>query len=247
MPRPDESYDYTQDDAIHSAIDAADGTGGRKAGEFDDYVIQVSDDAYTKSADEIEKENGFQDIPPGEHELEITGLVGKPESVRKTMYVGSRRVDFTSIAVSLKLSLPGNPRANVTDYFLFPPATSAEAAGYYEGTKNPGKGAAGFWAGKLYHFLERAGFTIVKGKRLPDECLRFGNYWGRRVVATIEAGKPYMDQVTGEEKPGRPGIKLYSYRPAGSPLAATPAAPSPTQAVPATPPPVALLKGLENV
>jgi hypothetical protein len=231
MPRPD-NLDYTAEDRIYHQDQAANAPQGD---DIDNFTFAAPDAGFSKSAEEIEKENGFQDIPPGEHELVIVGFRDKPKTVNKQAYVNGRRVSYTVYAVNVKLALPDNPRATVSDYFELPPVTADGAAGYFEGSKDPNKGSKGFMAGKLYHFLERIGFVIVKGRRLPDECLRLGNWKGRRVVATVEAGKPYQqyDQTTGlyTEKAGFPGIKLYSYRPAGSPVAG----PAPSSAPSASP------------
>jgi hypothetical protein len=239
-------YDYTRADDDVYANDQA--SRAPQGDDIDNFTFAAPDAGFSKSAEDIERENGFADIPPGEHELEIIGFRDKPKLKSKTAYVGGRRVTYSVYAVNVKLALPDNHRATVSDYFELPPAVAAEAPGYFEGTTSPDKGAKGFMAAKLYHFLERLGFVIVKGRRLPDECLRLGNWKGRRVVATVEAGKPYYDQTTGMEKAGFPGIKLYSYKPAGSSTAGHASAPaSPSQASPKPSQSGPALRGLDNI
>jgi hypothetical protein len=244
MPRPDANYDYTQDD-VYAADQAS---RNPTAAEAEDFVMTAPDAEFTKSVEEIEAANGFREIPVGEHEVIIVGN-SPPKTKRKDAFVGGRRASYTVFTTLIKFALPDDPGATVSDYFELPPSVASEHPAYFHGTKSAdGKGKPGFMADKLYTFLGKIGFPVIKGRRLPDECLRLANWRGRRVILTVEPGEPYTDQTTGETKAGRPGVKLYSYKPAGSatpghasaPASHSPASPKPSQSGPA-------LRGLDNI
>jgi hypothetical protein len=228
-------YDYTKE----------------KAASAEDFEISDAAVASERSADEIEQENSFDQIPPGTYELEIVGFLGAPKAERKEAMVDGKRVGYSTHSVIVKFALPDNKGCQVTDFMLLPPSDPVGLNAYLNGTNASGK-AKGFLANKFYHFLERLGFVLPKGAPLPAEARRLGNWVGRRVVATVEAGDPYTktDATTGEEKKlaGRNGIKLFSYRateatqqgyqrPAPSqPAPQRKAAPAPQKSAPVTPP-----------
>lgn len=211
---PNANYDYTRDDAS-ADIDA----------------FEIAEVAVEQVADEIEAERSFREIPPGEWELVVSGFLAPPKlEDPRTVYVGGQRTTYQSHSIVVKLAKADDPGAQVTDYFLLPPSNPAELPAYYHGAKSPDGKGAGFMASKFFHFIERLGYPCAKGAPLPPEARKIGNWKGRKVVATVTAGTPYMDQTTGEEKPGRNQVQLFSYRPAGSPTAGTAAATAPAKA-----------------
>ena len=239
-------YDYTrEDDAVYDSI--APGSSAPSESP-DDFVIAAPAESY-KTAEEIEAESVFRDIPPGEHELVVCGF-SKPKLERKDVYVNGKRASYSAYSVLVKLCLADDPRAQISDYFILPPATASELPAYLHGSKGPEGKGAGFMASKFYYFIQRIGFVYPKGGLLPAEALRLGNWKGRRIIATVEAGKPYFDAVTGENKPGKPSVKLMSYRPASGsnqpPAGAAQASPARRPNRPATAP-MGLGNGLENI
>lgn len=177
-------------------------------------IAEVS--GYDKSADQIEEERSFDEIDPGEWRLFVAGFLKAPERVSKDVYVAGRRASYTAYSVVVKLARSDAPAQQVTDYFLLPPDDPAQWPAYFHGAKNPDGKSAGFDAAKFYHFLERIGFAVPKGGALPPEARKLANWKRREVIAKVEPGRPYMDQTTGVEKPGRNQVKLFSYRPVAS-------------------------------
>lgn len=204
-------YDYTQEQQISA----------------DDFEI-VLPVAHIKSADEIEAESGFDEIPDGVWELEIIGFLEAPKAERKTVFVNKVRKEFDTHSVVVKFCLPDDRSKQVTDFMLLPPAEPDQWDAYFNGSKKAdSKGAGGFNARKFFHFMERIGFTPIANrdgtKTLPPEAARLGNWKGRRVVAEIIPGDDYTktrkDTETGEEieevKAGRNQIKPFTYRETG--------------------------------
>jgi hypothetical protein len=173
--------------------------------------------AYDKSAEEIEVEKSFREIPPGEHALRVVGFIGKPKMETKEVYVGGQRRTFSAYSLIVKFGLAGDPASQVTDFFFLPPDDPSQLDAYFHGGSNAEGKGAGFHASKFYQFIERLGFSYPKGGNLPAEARRLGNWRNREIVATVEPGRPYYDATEGREKPGRNQVKLFSYKPAGSP------------------------------
>src|SRR6185437_7257188 len=97
------TYDYTKESAA-------------PAEDIDDFEIaQVV--APSKSADEIEKESSFKDIPPGDHELVVIGFLAAPKAEHKSAYVGGKQVGFNAHSVVVKFGLASDQSCQVTDYF----------------------------------------------------------------------------------------------------------------------------------
>lgn len=201
---------------------------------YDDFEIpDVA--APNKSAEEIEIESSYKDVPPGDHEFVVLGFLKNPEMKTREVYLNGRRVSYETAVVIVKFGLVGDPSAQVTDSFDLPPGSPAELAAYYDGKSKPDARNAGFGASKFYHFIERLGWPYPKGGNLPAEARRLGNWKGRRIHATVEPGKPYFDATAGEEKPGRAQVKLFSYRPSQATVyGAHPTAPAPAPAPAAT-------------
>lgn len=188
---------------------------------------------FDKTADQIEEERSFDEVPPGEWKLYVSGFLKAPERVTKDVYLAGRRTSYTAYSVIVKLARADAPGQQVTDYFLLPPDDPNQWPAYFNGAKNPDGKGAGFDAAKFYHFLERIGYAVPKGGALPADARKLTNWKRREVIAKVEPGRPYLDQTTGIEKPGRNQIKLFSYRPAGSGTPAG-AAPEPAASSPAS-------------
>jgi hypothetical protein len=169
--------------------------------------------ALSKSAEEIEIESSYRDVPPGDHELVVVGFLKNPEIKTREVYLNGRRVSYDATVVIVKLALASDRSAQVTDSFDLPPGEPGQLAAYYDGLMKADGKQKGFMASKFYHFIERLGWPYPKGGNLPAEARRLGNWKGRSIHATIEPGKSYFDATSGEEKPGRNQVKLFSYRP----------------------------------
>jgi hypothetical protein len=185
----------------------------------DDFTIGNAS-APVQSPDEIEKANEFPTVPPGDHVLKLIGFADKPvESVHRCMLNG-QLASYRAATVGAIFALPHNERASVRDYFVLPPADPNEMAAYTKGlainpkTNEPSKNATpGLNASKFYHFIARLGFTYPPGGNLPPEALRLGNWKGRVIQASVEAGEDWIDKE-GKTKKGFNRIKFWSYRPA---------------------------------
>jgi hypothetical protein len=185
----------------------------------DDYTIGNAT-APTQTADQIEEANAFPTVPPGDHILKLIGFADKPvESVHRCMLNG-QLASYRAATVAAILALPNDERASVRDYFVLPPSDPNEMAAYTKGlainpkTNQPSKNATpGLNASKFYHFISRLGFSYPPGGNLPPEALRLGNWRGRVIQATVEAGEDWTDSA-GKTKKGFNRIKFWSYRPA---------------------------------
>lgn len=194
------SHDYTQEPQVPFVVASAD--------DFEIPDVQ----AISKSAEDIEMEGSFNEIPIGDHEVVILGFLGAPKEERKDAYVNGKRVGFVAHSVIVKFGLVSDPTYQVTDYMLLPPGDPVGLQAYYDGSKAADGKKKGFMASKFYHFIERVGFPYIKGQPLSPDARRLGNWKGRRVHLTVDPGDAYFDQKSGEEKPGRNQVKLFSYR-----------------------------------
>ncbi len=202
--------------------------GSDDADDLDGFEIAEGAIAPTRSAEEIEQERGFKEIPPGEHLLKVIGFLTRKDASgpvlrkHKDAWFGDRRESYECDSVTIKLGLASDPSYQVLESFTLPPGDAHGLKCYYESTSKQGgkPSAKGFEASKFFHFLERLGFPYPKGGKLPPEARKLGNWKGREIVGTIVAGAPYQDQTTGEEKPGSSKVQLFSYRPAESTKAA---------------------------
>jgi hypothetical protein len=170
--------------------------------------------APTATADDIEKNNGFREVPPGDHILVVKGFRGPVESDSYRVKVGEQLRSYTSHSVRVTFCLPGDPRATVEDYFILPPANPSELEAYYRGvpTDKPDQ-TPGNAANKFYHFISRLGFPYPPGGKLPDGARRLGNWKGRAIGASVVDGGTYTDK-SGATKKGWNKVKYFSYRPA---------------------------------
>jgi hypothetical protein len=190
-------HDYTRDDSFNT--------------DPDDFVIGAVV-APAKSADDIEKENLFSAVPPGEHLLTVLDFPNPPEEKPYKVMVNGRLELFTAHSIRVRFCLPGNPKCTVTDYFLLPPSDPKQLNAYYNGVPE-GKKQAGWAASKFVHFINRLGYSFPPGGVLPEAAQRLGNWKGRAIYATVEPGRRYTDSQ-GNQKPGSNQIKTWSYRPA---------------------------------
>lgn len=202
MPRDDE-HDYTRETAPG----------------IDDF--EIAEVSMGKDADQLESENSFEAIAVGDGQLlEVAGFVAAPKAEYVSCFLRGEPASYSTHSVLVKLAKVGEPRQQVTDYLLLPPGDPRELEAYNYGTKEPGGKNPGFMAGKFGHFIGRLGWPYPAGGKLPAEARRLSNWRGRQIVADIVPGKSYLDQKTGEEKPGRNQVRLYSYRAAGDSPAA---------------------------
>jgi hypothetical protein len=171
----------------------------------------------TKTADEIAKENGFRDIPPGKHVLVVAAVTIKAPELFRVM-LGGKLTSFLSATATVRLSLPSDPRASIMDNFILPPDNPAEARAYSDGHKPAGNGPnakdgqAGLPCNKFYHFADRLGIVDAATGNLTAAGSVPTKWKGRAIVATVKAGSgTYTDKKTGEVKAGMPNIQMFSY------------------------------------
>jgi hypothetical protein len=233
MPQPDPNYDYTRNESAALANAAAASSGPGSGEPVDaDYVMgaalgtdvdyEIPDvQALDKSAQEIEAERSFSQLPPGEYELQVVGFLVpkgqvspvKPET--KDAYISGKRLTLQANSIVVRFALASDQSYQITDYFLLPPEDPDSLRAYYEGTKSPDSKpqSRGFLASKFFHFIERLGYPYPKGGKMPPEARKIKNWVGRRIHAVVIPGDPYRDPNTGQDKDGRSQIKLFSYRP----------------------------------
>jgi hypothetical protein len=180
----------------------------------------------TKTAEQIEQESAdreFRQIDPGDHLLIVAGFVKKPEPKQRTAYVDGSQRQYTVYSVGVRLARADDPQAQTVEWLDLPPYEPADMAAYLYGSKGPDGKNAGFHAAKFFQFVGRLNpaWHVEPGEELPDDALMLGNWKGRKVVATIETGKPDMDPATRMPKinpntglPFEPRnqVKLFSYR-----------------------------------
>lgn len=215
-------HDYTREDAPYD-----------DQSEIDDYVIAGAA-APPKTAEQIQKENVFVEIPPGEYLLRVHSIPERPKSDFYKVNLDNRLMSYQSDSARVKFCLPDNPKATIEDYFVFPPNDDAEMKAYWQGVP-PGKTAAGFAANKFYQFIGALGFPYPAGGRLSEEGRTLRNWKNRIIRVTVIAGQAYIDKKTGLEKPGRNQIKLFSYLPGGDGPIGSPSAHIASHAQPSRP------------
>lgn len=199
-------YDYT---ASNNGVDA------------DEYAIG----AFTppaKSADEIAKENGFRDIPPGEHILVVSSVVINPAQCFNVVMPNNQVANYLANTATVRLSMPNDPRASITDGFTLPPDNPDHHEAYNQGgtpakpgidpkTSKPYKvGQAGMAANKFVHFMDRLGFVDAEGN-LTAAGKKPSNWKGRAIKAKVKAGFGTYKDKEGVEKPSRANIQMFSY------------------------------------
>ena len=197
MSSSQQPYDYTRDD-----VPFADNP--------DDFLIgNVTGGA--KSADEIEKENSFSQVPPGEHLLVVAGFAEPPKPTHQKVTLDGQLSSFATHSVRVRLALPDNPKCTINDFFLLPPDDPKQQQAYFNGLPE-GKKQAGWSAAKFVHFINRIGFPWGPGEPMPEAARRLGNWKGRTVIATIEAGNGTYKDDQGNERQRGPQVKSFSYR-----------------------------------
>lgn len=203
--------------------------------------------APSRTAEEIDAENSFRTVPPGDHTLVVVGVTKKEEKrfnvqvgakVEGGEWQGGMTVGFTGINLQVRLALESDRGAQITDFFTAcadGDATSVKA--YYEGVQRgaSSRSQGGFHANKFYHFLGMLGYDWPKGGSLPAEALNPRNWVGKRVAATVVEGNgtyTATDKATGQQVERKRGnqVKMFSYkRPAGRAQGSAPAPPAPPQ------------------
>lgn len=184
----------------------------------DDYSFLPLSAAPDVEAAEREAEaRQFRDLTPGDHELFVKQIVGRPDVKLRTGFVRGAKVSWESAMVKVRLARVGDPGASCVDMFDLPPVDPRGQEAYLCASKGPEGGNPGFHARKLAHFLSRLGFPFAEGAPLPAEACRLGNWIGRHIHATIELERPgvngpTINQQTGLPYPPRSQVKLFSYR-----------------------------------
>ncbi len=193
-------------------------------------------------ADEVvQGQAGFSDIPPGEHELIITGYYGTPDPKYVKAYIKqpngqTELVGYGTKKRTLKLAMASNPKASMLFDIYEPPADPQGQLAYWHGVPE-GKKAQGWHAHTYRLIVDRAIAPWPIGKPCPAPA-RFPRNWiGRRFVATVEKGDPYTDPKTGREKEGRNRLNQRSFKPAEgqAPMATAPGTGTPGQTQVAVP------------
>lgn len=209
----------------------------------DDFLIgDVT--AGDKSADQIEAENYFAPVPPGEQRLVVVGFTGAPQNGYHKVFVNGQLVGFNAYSVGVKLGMPGAPKRTVTDFFTLPPDNPRDLNAYYYGVpesrEKPGTPSTlqpGVDGNRFSHFINRLGFNFPPGGKLPPEAQKLGNWKGREIVATVIAGTGTYTGRDGKERPRDSKVKWFSYKPAGTPIAPAASAGQPSSRPAARPAP----------
>lgn len=192
-------YDYTRPTADDAEEDA--------------YEIRAFV-APTKTADDIEAENTFREIPVGDHVLEISAVqIGDIAPFAVT--INGKQSSYLSRSCNVTLSIPGDKRAQVRDYFVLPPDNPNEADAYNNGTA-PGQKNPGFASGKFYHFADRLGLLMPGSRGMNPSLARPSRWVGRAIQVTIAAGRGSYTNKKGEEVPRGNQVKMFSYRSAAA-------------------------------
>lgn len=208
----DSNYDYTANDNI-PGVQADDG-------DLTQLAVATME---MRPVEEIEAENQFHDLPPGEYLLKVTKIMGVTPKQR-TVTVGGRMAAYTSPHVVLQFGLPDQPNQTVQDSFFFPPADKLEQQAYTAGVVIPDNpnakpGKPGFEANKYQQFVQR----IAK-----DGGIRtISDFVGATVIARVQAGQPYEGR-DGQMRKGYPKIQLFSYRSPSDPKPAAGPDPDPS-------------------
>ena len=106
MPEPD--YDYTQESSVRTFNGETPFSDPNDA--IGDYEIAEDVVAPEKSAEEIEQESGFREVPPGTYRLKVLGfLIKKGHSSPiiekwKDAWYGDRKEGFKAHSVTVKLA-----------------------------------------------------------------------------------------------------------------------------------------------
>lgn len=189
-------------------------TGSNNA---DDYVIG-SVVAPGFDADQVERENGFRDIPPGEHLLIVQDVV-LYEAAFTYVTLDGRPSGYTSRSALVRLAMPNDKRATISDFFTLPPGNPSELNAYFHGVPKPKEGEApkpdakgGFAANKFFYFMDRLGFVDPATKALTPAGGRISSWKGQAIYATITAGKGTYTNKKGDTVARGSQIKMFSYR-----------------------------------
>ena len=200
-------YDYTAGDSIpESALDAENfSIGGTGAVDYD--------------SRQIEEENSFHDLEPGNYLLKVVGF-GKVELKAKTTHINGQAVQYSAPQVEVRLADANNLGGRIRAFFLLPPDDAVFLKYYNQGGNEKGSPQSkGFFAKQFRQFIDNlfpgTAYTTVKGQVvLSDQARSLGNWKGRLIWAQVEMGKASanVDPTTGDPYPARAQIKMFSYR-----------------------------------
>lgn len=200
-------YDYTKGDSVPF---------GSPDDDLDAFELP-SAAAPVRTAEDIEKENSFREIPAGDQILVVAGLAEAPSEDHHRVQMPDGTIGaFVSYSIRVKFHLPNDPRATISDFFVVPPADPGHLAAYFDGIEPNKSGqynpnSKGLAASKFYHFLGRLGFPYAPGENLPPAATKVSNWKGRAIIATVVEGNEYVGR-DGKPKKGRNQIKFFSYR-----------------------------------
>jgi hypothetical protein len=183
----------------------------------DELAFDVPDVVAPADADAtIQAQRPFGEIPPGTHELVITGIHGTPTEVYVNSTVkdarGERKVGYPTKKVTLRLAMASDSKSTGFLDIYLPPADPAQAIGYWHGVPE-GKKAAGWHAHTFRLLMSSAVAPWPQGQPMPPMARNPKNWIGRRFVGTVDPGDEYVNNA-GQTKQGKPMLNQRSFRPA---------------------------------
>lgn len=163
-------------------------------------------------------QSGFSEIPPGTHELFITGFYKDPVTKYtkfevKDPQTGSKRtIGYPVTKRTLKIAMVANPKASMFHDVWLPPADPEHALAYWHGIPE-GKKAQGFHAHSFRGLISAAIAPWLQGQPIPRMAKFEKNWVGRRFIATVDPPEPWVND-SGVQQPGSIKINVRSFRPA---------------------------------
>ncbi len=169
----------------------------------------------------VQGQQGFSEIPPGTHELVITGRLGGFKEMMFNTTVKDprtgveRAIGYVTNKVTLKIGLASNPKASMLFDIIMPPSSGNpdHTLAYWHGVPK-GKKAQGWHAHTFRLLVDKAIAPWPQGQPMPAAARSFRNWVGRRFIGTVDPPEPYQDGKTGETKMGSPNLNARSFRPA---------------------------------
>jgi len=136
------------------------------ADSLDDFALPSY--APTQSADDIERENAWHDLPIGDGELTVQDVLIGNNDLYKVLLDG-QLTSYQTRQITLIFSAASNDRARGRDWFILPPGNPEWIRAYNEGVVPPKPGdkprdddrepQKGFASKKYFHFIHRLGIT----------------------------------------------------------------------------------------
>lgn len=236
VPEETSGYNYaaSPDDMPKGAWKDENPLGSTTNSAGDDEGFTTTNFRPDATPEEIAK-GSFRYIGPGTHVVYVKDIQwaddGRP--IPEKVYVKQpngtvRPMNMDCRKCKVIFAIPGDENLTISDMFLLPPAESQLEAYEYgwkeqkQANDNP-REKGGFHAKKLRHFLGRLAFEFDSQGRIPLAATKFSNwkkYPGTNIhkqvkfeVRTGQAGKPYTDKKTGEQKVGQGfnNIVMFSY------------------------------------